>query len=436
MVTRLPFDCTLPAVIYRSQMVLTSEHESFEGFGEVALKAQPVPELWYEFTYGLNGIPVGLDPKLTVNLDMTIDEHQFFGIDSPAEVTRSAGTISSSSVKVHGFLRPGFRLGDGRELVRVSGYLFNFPDLVGLQDVTSGNVSPRETNFLIDPWNITLRSMRSLDSWARESLTVVGFDVSHEVEVSKLDGGTFSSTDALGIINSLECALSLVAGGMVSIMMITGTSLKGKDCWFTCGHNLVDRYKIQRPLVRTSSVDDIRTIIALWGEIHKQEYRAGAMYRLLRMVIAGHQLSPIESAILMLTSAIELGDWILGESNGNYSHRDTLSERLTRLAGLLNVSLDIGNFSSEFQRYVAPSPDISSSAAGTLAEIRNRITHPPRRGGQFEIPDGALLGEVLFVFQEIATLLFLHLIGFCGTYVEHRIKSGQVASELKQLKVV
>lgn len=413
-------------------MSLVAGSETYEGQGKLVLKSLPSPSVWLDFSADFAGIPSGLDSVSPLDIGVVIDERVFFNtrsLDDVSETSKSVGPVGFSTRRP---LLSDFQLGDGAELSEVSGYLFNFPDLAGYQDPSNEAPVPSKTELVIGLWRIDLNSVRPRKLWNREWLAIYGFGISHEVSVRRADGKSFNSQEVLEVLHNLECSLSLAAGGMVAVMLITGRSREGIDCWFTCGHNLVDRYRPQRSVCLTDNAESLNTLLDSWTSLGEGTSQRGSMYRLLRMVVAGNQLSPTESAIIMFSSSIELGDWILRLADERHPRNESLAQKLQYLSDILKVSLSLDEFDEEFKEYSLKISTGTESASRGLAEIRNRVTHPPREGTHLKIPDVAVLREGHLWYREIATLLLLKIIKYRGPYNQCRIHSGNFECEEKQ----
>lgn len=413
-------------------MSLVAGLETYDGRGKLILKSLPSPSVWLDFSADFVGIPSGLDSASPFGVGVEVDEGVFFNtqsLDDVSEISSSVGPVGFSTRRP---LLGDFQLGDGAELSEVSGYLFNFPDLAGYQDPSKVAPVPSKTELVTEPWRIDLSSVRPEKLWAREWLAIYGFGISHEVRVRRADGKTFDSQEVLEVLHNLECSLSLAAGGMVAVMLITGRSREGIDCWFTCGHSLVDRYRPQRSVCLTDSAESLNALLNSWTSLGEGTTQRGSMYRLLRMVVAGNQLSPTESAIIMFSSSIELGDWILRLADEEHPRNESLAEKLRYLSDILKVSLSLDEFDEELKEYSSKIFTGAESASRGLAEIRNRVTHPPREGTHLKIPDVVVLREGYLWYREIATLLLLKIIKYRGPYNQCRIRSGNFEYEEKQ----
>jgi hypothetical protein len=261
-------------------------------------------------------------------------------------------------------------------------HLLNFPDFWWVTGIHEGRVGPLELSF--GEWLLTIEGVTDVQEKRKESRRSRSYLITHVAELKRSDGDCFTTSDWFELDPFFYYCLSLCAGLRCPPAVVDGLDANSNVVWRDValgrlGHDRPHSHWFPRPYP-THVQDLIAGLWTRWGDADKREATERACEWYWEAVDRG---SVIETRLVLAQVALELLSWvIMAEETERLSVGGFKSlpaaDRMSLLANQLQVSPLVPAHFAELVS--AAKANNWASAPQAIAEIRNRIIHPEKKG--------------------------------------------------------
>jgi hypothetical protein len=270
-----------------------------------------------------------------------------------------------------------------------------------------------------DGWSVTFDRFQAMDAKAWTELRdSAGIRFTHVGRLARIDGSTFTSKQALEVLERIRIGLALALGRRTSCFLPVGYR-RDKPVWA-----LWQAYPVD-PYTRVSSqwLDSLVTagqladLLAKVLDFTAQEDRREALTHALAYYIPTNTGFDAALSVGLPISGLQLLSFFHFVTEGTISKRaweaqnPNTEAELRQLLTSMNVSTPVpGHFTSlaAVQARLNPQRD----ALGTIINMRNHIIHPVKgRPGRYTLREWAEAGILANYWLGLA---LLHLVGYQG----------------------
>ena len=298
-----------PILLYEGEMELVEDSQVILGFGKIEFTWLPKTGIKFSIHYDSDGI-VDFDDipnsGKDILLGFSMPELSIEKLFAKAHIFQKSSSDITTSF--NGYLSR-FELGNGSELSYVVFHLTNFINYFAPRIKRHMGKDAKRLIFESTEWRITIDSISDeiINSLEDNS----GYAITHMGRLERIDGCSFSSQDAEGVLLGLNYFFSFIVGRWVSPALPVGFNSTDQRVWekwlhYRTGyyHGSVDSWF---PNLNTTDVSVVFTgfmelwIIKSWKE---------ALKLLINWYVESN-ISGIEQAIPMTQFAFELLAWII-----------------------------------------------------------------------------------------------------------------------------
>ncbi|WP_419845130.1 hypothetical protein [Candidatus Poriferisocius sp.] len=400
-----------------------------EGNGKIVCTVQSMPRYNVHFTTLGDGSLLNIY-HLNGSLQMNIEGH---AASIPMRVVdkhiESSADSNHTKLEFTALLDQDTIIGTEKPIVEMQFYLINFPFDIG-NTVTSRIDTENKTHHTTanrihldsdDEWQIDIDSRANYyDIWG-ETRMRDSYALSHVCRIRKNHTGTFTSSEALEIIESLYWFLSFMSSSHIGIVLPTGITSAGEQVKYTKSCGPIDSAAYRQSWFSQYDVEGRQLLNSLYD--HFKDKWNDPIWRATLPQLIGRYASAngkyIDSGLVAAFSTLETMYWIkfgliaqsikasdLRKSQASTKIRDLLSSASIEpdipspLTVLSYKGLEIRN-----SRNLGQLPEV-------VAWVRNKIVHPDTGSKlTFYLMDQAHLAAIWYL-----ELLLLKEFNYAGTY--------------------
>jgi hypothetical protein len=305
-------------------------------------------------------------------------------------------------------------------LFSVKFHLTNFPAFFWRNGACRGKIAPIIAEF--GSWSIFIESVcqprKDVEDTARER----SYLITHMGEVRKSDGSKFSPSEFEGVHEFLTYCLGFMSGGICGPFLTEGLDLDGNVIWRDQMPMRLARAKshshwFPRPYP-THIGDMLESAWARWQGTDEREPIQRAIEWYWQVVNVESNI--IETRLVLAQVALELLSWVIMVEEGDRLSGEGFkklpaSDRIALLANQLQASRSIPSRFTDLMSASTTHKWVSASQA--LAEIRNKIIHPEKKGRGVVVEiDGLAKHQVCEWAVWLVELSILHLLKYRGRH--------------------
>ncbi|MEQ1731270.1 MAG: hypothetical protein ABL982_23110, partial [Vicinamibacterales bacterium] len=271
----------------------------------------------------------------------------------------------------------------------------------------------------VAPWKLSLIGRPGTDAWRQQIRDSRGFLFTHALRIERQDGAKFEIEDADLLLEAVFHVFSFANGALVGQALPMGYR-GGQVVAITWGCTIVDGWADALSWYDYSNADDLPTLLAGYLARAADPYWRKVLQRATRMLLAANTADPVDAAVPIALSALELLAWATGESGGD----EPAAAQIRALLQWANIPLAVPTQLEALERYRAERSTNLVDVADAIASVRNRAVHPPR-GSEAEWPATAVLIDTWRAALEFGELALLKLLGHRGNYGHRRHMTGR-----------
>ncbi|MFN5753059.1 MAG: hypothetical protein ACK47G_11465 [Pseudanabaena sp.] len=261
-----------------------------------------------------------------------------------------------------------------------------------------------------------------------------GYAITHCGRLERIDGYDFHSQEAEKVLVALNYFLSFVAGTWVSPILPVGFSATGQRVWEKWLHYRTTTYNPKFSWFPEKDIEHISVAFAgfmkWWNDEDWQE-----SFKFLIYYYVESNNSGVEEGILMTQSACELLTWLVLVQERKVISDDGLDklkaeDSLRLLFSWLQIPITMPPVPEKsplvldaLQKMLKAESNLLD-CAGCITAIRNRITHPKRKGKSRTILkySSEERAEAYILSKWYLELCLLRLFGYDGVYTNRLYK--------------
>lgn len=274
----------------------------------------------------------------------------------------------------------------------------------------------------VGPWRIRMigrLTQLARNGWWRPDEG--GSALTHAIDVRRADGATFAADDTEPLREALFHVLSLANGSLVGLTLPMGYAADDdQPTWIRWDQTVSEGLMSRLTWFDANAADDLGPLVEGYMALATNDFWIQLMRRAVRMQVAANQPHPIDQAIPVAMSGLELLAWVqqpvappVQLAPGDVTAADLIRGLLT----WASISTTIAPELVHLQGYAAKSGrDLPSAMSG----VRNRLIHPPRTHGKSEWPSTDLMIDAWRGAMECLDLVLLKMLGHHGNYVHRR----------------
>jgi hypothetical protein len=298
----------------------------------------------------------------------------------------------------------------GGELDHVLFQLPNFCDYHGRGSRRGSNISYRRLELRAGGWLVVLDARQGIRELLDDIRDEGGYAFTHVGMLSREDGGDFSATDAVKILDALHWFLSFVRGIWVAPIVAEGYSDEGIVIWRRWGAGHVSRWAGPPSwcdLIGWSAAQEAFVgFLADWDE----PFTNSLMRTAVGQYVSANRPDPVEVAIVVAQSGLELLGWTRFVESGALTKDDwkklRAAEKITMLLEPTQVDREIPDAAASLRGLDANWQTGPEAVAG----VRNRLVHPSRKADSSSWP-GEVLADAWLLSSRYLELALLHRMG-------------------------
>ena len=340
----------------------------------------------------------------TIALELATGEHleafPFVSIgDSTGRFVPTSGPVTA------------LQTGDDIQIASFS--ILNFPDFLDLTTAPRVHDLPEEgssemlghVQLEAPPWSIRITSVPGRDR-IKTALRDHGYAITHEGEAARLDGHTFTVSEATELFDCLQGFLSFVRGARSGVAVVTGTGAAGDEVWERWGAaGVEDRDAVESWFHRLHGEILAELFPGYWGRF--QNTTASDPVRMAtEWYLIGNAQRNAPTGIILTQAAIER---LAHEEIGQKSRQlegDWIASALRRVG--IDESLPQPFLQSAFwqQGTWAHGPH-------ALVKTRNDLVHANMTTGALSVNEYHQVNQLGLWYAE---LMLLHAFEYDGSY--------------------
>jgi hypothetical protein len=307
-------------------------------------------------------------------------------------------------------------------------HLLNFPDFWWKTDICRGCLAPIVATF--GGWVLTIEDAGISGDVRRQSERDQTYTITHLAEIHRLDGAQFGPADWASVDEFLYYTLGFLAGKGSGPALAQGRNETQQIVWRdqlipSLGHDRHHSHWFPR-----SYPTHIHELIqGAWKRWQAEDEREALQRSIEWYWQCVDRETIIENRLILSQVDLELLSWVImveegGRLSGEGFRKLPASDRIALLANQLGASAAIP---PPFESLLAEAASQHwNSAPQALAEIRNKIIHPEKRGRGIVV---SLNWKARLQAAEwgvwLVELGILWLLGYRGRYDSRTAKPGQ-----------
>jgi hypothetical protein len=416
--------------LYKGEIEFLDDSKAYQGYGEITFNW--LPDIKVKFSFQASSFR-SLDFNKDISLRLLIPEISRTKISSKVRIP----TYSLGSINIVSDHLPNCELGDGSDLSFVIFHLTNFVDYKGdYVETNYETASPIRLVLESDEWRVTIDYIKNKDADIMYTLrSNGGYAITHSGRLERIDGCNFHSQEAEKVLVALNYFLSFVAGKWVSPILPVGFSTTGQRVWEKWLHYRTTTYNPKFSWFPQRNLEHISVAFAgfmkWWSDKDCQD-----SFKLLIYWYVESNNSGVDEGILMTQSACELLAWLVLVQERKAISDDGLDklkaeDSLRLLFSWLQIPITMPPVPEESPLFLDALKKMLKAesnlldCAGCITAIRNRITHPKRKGKSTTILkySSEERTETYILSKWYLELCLLRLFGYDGVYANRLYKS-------------
>lgn len=377
-----------PILLYEGELELFEGSQITLGFGSIDFTWLPKIRTKFSIHYERDeqlGFSQILDSNKDTSLSFLIPEICTKKLVTQVRVLKKS--TQNTTTVINGEILD-VALGNGDDLSYVIFHLTNFVDYFAPHaESPSGRTESRLILESLE-WRVIIDSISNKLINALKDNS--GYAITHMGRLERIDGSSFTSQDAEEILFGLNYFLSFVVGRWVSPALPVGFNSTGKRVWEKWLHYRTGNYLYVTswfPKLEPANISvAFAGFMTWWSNGDWQE-----SFKLLIYWYVESNNSGVEQGILMTQSACELLAWLVLVQDRKVISDDGLeklpaADILRLLFSILQIPITMPPipetsplFLGELEKMLKAENNLLD-CAGCITAIRNRLTHPKKKG--------------------------------------------------------
>ncbi len=424
-----PMTVTAPSSTMSSATDGRSTSLRCEGNGKIVCTVQSMPRYNVHFTTLGDGSLLDIYHS-NGSLQLDIAGHT---ASIPMRMTgkhfESSADLNHTKLEFTALLHQETILGNEDPLLEMQFYLINFPFDIGNAvtsriDIENNTRHTTANRIHLDSdnrWSVDIDSRAdSSDIWG-ETRIKDSYALSHVCRITNDQADTFSSSDALEVVEALYWFLSFMSSSHVGIVLPTGITSAGEEVVYARTYSPIDSAAYRQSWFSRYDAEGRQHLDSLYNHFKKKWN--DPIWRAILPQLIGRYASAngkfIDSGLVAAFSTLETLYWVkyglIAQSiKAKDLKKSQASTKIRELLSSANIEPDI------------PSPLIALSSKGheirdsknlgqlpeVVAWVRNKIVHPDTGSKlTFDLMDQAHLAAIWYL-----ELLLLREFNYTGTY--------------------
>ncbi len=379
-----------PVLLYEGEMELFEGSQITLGFGSIEFTWLPKIRTKFSIHYERDeqlGFSQILDSNKDISLSFLIPEICTEKLVTKVHVLKKS--LQNTTTVINGEILD-IALGNGDDLSYVIFHLTNFVDYFAPHaESPNGRTASRLILESIE-WRVTIDpiSNKLINALKDNS----GYAITHMCRLERIDGSSFTSQDAEEILFGLNYFLSFVVGRWVSPALPIGFNSTGQKAWEKWLHYRTGNYRYVNSWFPESNPTGISTAFTGFMKWWRNEDWKESFMLLIYWYVESNN-SGVEQGILMTQSACELLAWLVLVQDRKVISDEALEKKLSAgdilrlLFSFLQIPIAMPPipetsplFLDELKKMLKADFNNLLDCAGCITAIRNRITHPKKKG--------------------------------------------------------
>jgi len=369
--------------VYNGSATIISGSSTFAVQAEIKAVFSPSPKM-LAFVSGASG-PHGIfanpgspEAELKLRFDATKETYPVFARHEHHGWDKQKGTEYGAEFQI---LDQEYQSSSAQFESVVFG-LLNFPDFWWKTGPSTGDIGPIKAEF--GDWVLTIEDAIDTKETRKESERARSYLVTHISELKRKDARPFSPSDWRSIFEFLYTVLGFLSGKRTGPILAEGRDEAGNTVWRDqllprVGHDRHHSHWFPRPY--PTQIDAL--IHAAWSRWQDPDQREALQRAVEWYWEAVDREITIETRLILAQVCLELLSWVVMVEEVNRLSADgfkklTASDRIALLANQLQASPSIPAHFAELSRTAGQKQ--WTTAPQALAETRNKLIHPERRG--------------------------------------------------------
>lgn len=359
-----------PFTLYEGEMRFISklEDQEFVAQGIGVVKFTWFPRIRLKYSFNCDGSNV-----------FNHEESHLLELTKLRISCKATATYSSLGHTTHisGFLNEPVTILSSQELSYLIFHITNFHGYIG--DIIQSTCSWTGRLLLeANGWRVTIDSLEP-KMFAKLSKSLEdegGYAITHVAKLERIDNLTFTSEEALDLLNGLRFFLSFSSGIWVTPMFPIGFDSNNNRVWEQWNSPVISAYTSVSswfPKQKTQSLSEaFAGFMSIWQD---QDWQQPLKLAIHWYVESNLQAGAIDGSIILTHSALEL---LYQHKIG--THINVASKKLENLFKMSKLPINHADIHSDLIKELLEfAEDKKISMPEAITQIRNRLTHLKKR---------------------------------------------------------
>ena len=285
--------------------------------------------------------------------------------------------MSEGLVTVRGVFKQSVEVGGAEKLSSVVFHLVNFVDFIG-ETLTDGEKNWRRHGFTQEDeqWRVIIHGLKNVREIYDALKTDGGYAVTHVGKLEKVSGKTFSSKEAVVVVNKLFWYLSFVKGLYSPPLLVVGFDDEGNKIWEFW------KSRVNQPIWQDVSnwfprnFPSLNTLFGNYMSVSENEELYEAIRNIINWYLESQSTRFPDQGIIWAQLGLEALAWT--RFADKYISRDgferlPMADRLRLLLSDSDIPIEIPKSLTELHK---AAKEFNWNGPGSIAELRNKIVHP------------------------------------------------------------
>lgn len=413
--------------------------DTLEGIGQVILEWRRRPALRYRFASD-DTAARSLWPSSTDKIVRLEPLDSGSRVPQPPNVSQidASELLPDASYYCEGPV-PRQELGNADlSIYRLLYHLVNFTDFPlpeAIEDATK-QYSGRLT-LEGGEWRVVIERPSEADAHFSELKRLGGYSFTHVAELRRIDGKAFTVQDAEEIEDVLFHLLGFVRGALVGVALPVAYTEGDEPGWIAWRTRLAAPWTNVLNWSGPTLLQEVSALFEGWLRKSKDPFWRDVLRRAVRHCLEANSPDPVDSAIVVSHSALELLAWAVLVVEERW-----LDPKDGKLASAGNIRLLLrwagidGSIDPRLEALEALAKrENCVDGPGALVFVRNQIVHPPKKfpKGEQRRPGSEEMNDAWRLAMEYAELALLRILGHKGHYGSRFHTKGRWDGQIEQV---
>jgi len=312
------------------------------------------------------------------------------------------------AIKASGQLQE-MEVGGAKKFRQLIFHVANLPDFHGSAIANGSRTWTGRLQLRNGDWEVIIDARAEISELMSELSTQGGFAVTHVGSLSK-SGQSFTRDESNEVLTGLHWFLSFVRGAWSSPILLSGQSIHGAATWRSFRIGRTDAWGGSHRWCDWTNWGAAQEAYAGYARLCADPVWEQGLRVAIGQYVTANKPNPLETAILVAQSGLELLGWLQFVESHQVLERDWRNRRKYPAERKIRNLLQLGNIDLSIPPQLASLQNLVRSwrdGPAVVAGVRNRLAHPRSASGKVGWP-GQVLVDTWLLISRYLELALLH----------------------------